>query len=63
MNSFSEIDIKELKLKEDRLITETEALRFKIIAELNLIEKNIAQIREIQLELIRRANATTTPEA
>ena len=59
MTNFSEIDIKELKAKENRLITETEALRFKIIAELNLIEKNIAQIREIQLELISRENATT----
>jgi hypothetical protein len=63
MGNFSEINTLELKAKENRLIIDTETLRLKVISDLNLIEKNCAQIREIQLELIKRENATTTPEA
>lgn len=60
MSKYSEISVVELKTKERRLISDTEALRVKVIIELNTIEKNCAEIRNIQLELIERENDSTS---
>jgi hypothetical protein len=51
---FSQISTKELENKEKILISQTEILRQRIIQELNKIEKNCKEIKEIQEELNRR---------